>query len=96
MKRHGAGKNTDVRKRTETEVARPFGPLTDIEIEDIRQAYRGGCKGEMVIGMRGDERVITMLVPAQSTPDTAEAQIQQSITKLRAMGCERYVRVRRR
>ena len=52
MKRQGAGKTTDMRNGTETEIARPSGPLTDEEIEDIRQAYADGCKGEIIIGMR--------------------------------------------
>ena len=95
MKRHSAGKNTDMRKRTEAEVARPFGPLTEEEIEDLCQAYRDGCGGEVMIGLRGDERVMTMLLPAQSGQDATESQMIRVAEQLRAIGCDRYLHIRR-
>lgn len=94
MKRYSAGKNTDMRKGTETEAARPFGPLTDKETEDIRQAYREGCKGEIIIGMRGDKRVITMLVPAQLGSDTQDSMMAQCKKQLERMVCDRSVCIR--
>jgi len=94
MKRHSAGKNTDMRKRTKPEVARPIGLLTEEEIEDIRQAYLDGCRGEAIIGLRGKERVITVLVPPQ--PDSVSFTDNRAALKdrLRELGCDRFIRIR--
>lgn len=72
---------------------RSQGPLTDDEIEEIRQAYQEGCKGEILIGMRGKERVITMLLPVHSSPDTDEALLKRSIEKIKGMGCSKATSV---
>ncbi len=62
-------------------------PLSPEELEEIRAAYRDGCSGEIVIGMRGEERVITMLVPAPGSCDLAK--------KLVGLGCDRFIRVQK-
>lgn len=93
MKRQSAGKNTDMRKRTDSEVSRLFGPLTQEEIEEIRQAYRDGCKGEVIIGLRGNKRVITMLVPAHSYCNSSGCDMVAMEDQLRELGCLRYIRL---
>lgn len=71
---------------------RPDWPLTDDEIEDIRQAYQEGCKGEILIGMRREERIITLLLPAQSSSESTNT-LQRSLNKLNEMGCNRCYHV---
>ena len=89
MKRQGANKENELRKRTATQL-----PLTGEEIEEIRQAYRDGCKGEIIIGLRGDERVITMLVPAQ-TDDRASLHQEEINKHLVMLGCDSYLCIRK-
>ena len=93
MKRQSASKNTDMRKRTDFEVSRLFGPLTQEEIEEIRQAYRDGCKGEIIIGLRGNERVITMLVPPQHSSNDPTQYRSDIYEKLQQLGCTTCVTV---
>jgi ribosomal protein S13 len=85
-----------MRKRTVnndlTEIIRPSGELNKNEIEEISQAYRDGCKGEILIGLRGEERVIVMFLPTQDSKTTNTA-LKQDIAKLREMGCNRCLRV---
>jgi len=93
MKRSGA----NMRKRTEATIAgneRPRGPLTDEEIAAVRRAYADGCRGEVIIGMRGDERVITMLVPAVVGLDNGH-RLQAMRAELRKLGCYGMCRVSR-
>ena len=86
MERSGA----NVRKRTKTTVVeneRPRGPLIDTEITAVRRAHENSCRGEIIIGMRGEERVITMLVP--ETADTpAQDRLSRVREELRKMGCD--------
>jgi hypothetical protein len=88
-----------MRKRTANndllEVTRPFGELNKNEIEEIRQAYRDKCNGEILIGLRGEERVITMLLPAQTNKETGNAAMNLSIDKLKRMRCDRHIHVHR-
>lgn len=92
MKRSGA----NTRKRSNTTVVdneRPRGPLADEEVAAVRRAYADGCRGEVIIGMRGEERIITMLAP-----DTADALAQDRLPAIRAelrrLGCDGYARCR--
>ena len=90
MKRSGA----DTRKRTKTTVVengRPRGPLTENEIAAVRRAYSEGCEGEVIIGMRGDERIITMLVP-ETANTSAQDRLPQIREELRRLGCDGYSR----
>ena len=91
MKRSGAYS----RKRTKTTVVeneRPRGPLTDQEIAAVRRAYEDGCSGDVIIGMRGHERVITMLVPetASQAPEDLLPGIREELRRLRCDGYTRY------
>ena len=85
------------RKRTKTTVVeneRPRGPLTEDEIEAVRRAYCEGCRGEVIIGMRGDQRVITMLVP-ETANSPAQYRLSRVREELKRLGCDRLARVRR-
>ena len=93
MKRTGA----DLRKRTTTTIeseTRPVGPLTEEELEAVRRAYADGCQGDVIIGMRGDERVITMLIPEDSltSPEDKMVKVREQI---KILGCDGMQRVRR-
>lgn len=72
---------------------RPKGPLSPEEIEEIRTAYEDGCKGMVVIGLRGDERLTTMLLPAQPNEDREDEQMGLAARNLRRMGCDGYIHV---
>lgn len=87
MRRHGASKNTDMRKRTTIKL-----PLTGEEIEEIRQAYRDGCKGEIIIELRGNEQVIKMLVPAQGY-NSSGCDVTAMEDHLRNSGCDGFIRI---
>jgi hypothetical protein len=86
-----------MRKRTVNddfpEVARACGTLNENEMEDICQAYGDGCKGKILIGMRGEERVITMLLPAHTGNETNDAELKKNIDKLKQMNCDRCIYV---
>jgi ribosomal protein S13 len=75
------------------EITKPCGALNENEIEEIRKAYRDKCKGEILIGLRGEERVITMLLPAHTNKETIEAELKTSIEKLKQMNCDRCIHV---
>lgn len=90
MKRSGA----ETRRRLEPNVGndRPRGPLTDDELTAVGKAYQYGCRGEIIIGMRGDERIITMLVP--ETADTPSQDRMPAIrAELRRLGCDGLQRI---
>ena len=92
MKRLGAYS----RKRTKTTVVKnehPSGPLTEDEIAAVRRAYSEGCRGELIIGMRGKERVITMMVPETGDGSPTE-QMPRIREELRRLGCDGLARVR--
>ncbi len=78
-----------------SEVERPSGALKENEIEEIRHAYRDGCKGEILIGLRGEERVITMLLPAQAYLEEADSIVPITNSKLKDMGCDKFLIVKR-
>lgn len=92
MKRYGAS----LRRRfspTLLENARPSGPLTEEEISAVRRAYENGCCGEIVIGMRGKERIITMLVP-QITDSPISHRMAGIKDELKKIGCDGVWRIR--
>lgn len=86
-----------MRKRTVEndlpEVSITNGALHKNENEEIRQAYCNGCKGEILIGLRGEERVVTMLLPAHTNDETDDEELKKSIDKLKQMNCDRCIHV---
>ena len=92
MKRSGV----ETRKRTGTTIVeneRPRGPLTDEEIAAVRKAYQDGYRGQVIMGMCGEERIIPMLVP--ETVDTpAQDRLPAIRAELRRLGCDGYHRCR--
>ncbi len=67
------------------------GPLSPEEIEEIRLAYEGGCRGAVIMGLRGRERVVVMLVPTRAGQDLSSDSLA---AKLRGLGCDRLVRIK--
>lgn len=87
-----------MRKRIERGVvtgARPCGLLTEDEIEGIRQVYAAGARGDLLIGLCGEERVLTQLLPAQPDQHSAEQLLKKSLEQLRAIGCDGHIHARR-
>lgn len=86
MKRY----SVETRKRTASNTVEdtcPRGPLTDEELAAARRAYRDGCRGEVIIGMRGEERVIAMLVP-ETADTTARGRMPAIRAELKQLGCD--------
>ena len=75
--------------------ARLSGTLNKNEIREISQAYQDGCKGEIIIGLCGEERLLTLLLPQQPSPEDTEDLLDRSSIKLKTTGCDRLIRVRR-
>ena len=98
MERSGA-KAAGRRKRTAAndipEVTRPNGLLTEEELDAIRQAYLDGCRGEILIGLRGEERVVTMLLPAQPNHGSATDQLNRVTNELEKLGCNGFIHVQK-
>lgn len=92
MKRSGA----NMRRRTEPMSVgneRPRGPLTENELAAVRGAYESGCRGAVIIGLRGEERVVTMLVP-DTTDAPAQSRLSAVRAELRRLGCDGLIRIR--
>ena len=90
------GAPTNQRKKTNSnDISAPHGVLTETEIEDIRQAYIDGCTGGLMIGLNGEQRLLTTLLPPQSDADSATRQIRQVAAGIRKVGCDGYIYVRR-
>lgn len=95
MNRKRAEAIADRRNQTADEVAPSSLPLSPEETEEIRQAYEGGCRGEIVIGFRGRARVVTMLIPVPRGTRVAEEQDARAAERLRVMRCDSSLRVSR-
>jgi len=94
MKRSGA----NMRRRTEPMSVGnepPRGPLTQEELAAVRSACKNGCRGTVVIGMRGEERVVTMLVP-DTTDASAQSRLLAMRAELRRLGCDGMCTIGRR
>ncbi len=88
--------SVDTHKRstsTAVDNGRPRGPLTDEELAAVRRAYADGCRGEVIIGMRREERLLTMLVP-DTDAAKAESHTLAVNAKLLRIGCNRVCRLR--
>jgi len=94
MKRSGA----NTRRRTEPMVVdneRPRGPSTDEELAAVREAYENGARGTVIIGMRGEKRVVTMLIP-DSTDAASQSRLPVVRAELRRLGCDGMCTIGRR
>lgn len=86
------GHNSAAKPAT-NDVARPQGALSEEELEEIGRAYASGSRGSLLIGLRGTERLLTMLLPAQTDAIAAKAQLFNILAKLRSLGCDGYIQV---
>ena len=84
-----------MRKRSDTKIKidRPTGAITNEELDGIRRAYADGCRGDILIGLRGEERVITMLSPAHPNSIGSSSVPEEILKELRALGCDRCQRI---
>lgn len=97
MERSGADRTTNSRRKRTGRVLLPpderKGPLTDEERDSRSLAYERGCQGQVIIGLRGEERVLTMLIPLMPDDDREDEVISLSARKFREIGCDGYIHV---
>lgn len=95
MKRLGADSNRISHKRRISNKihndSRPHGMLTELELVEIRKAYADGAKGDLLIGMQGEERVLPQLLPPKPSKYDAEMLLKTSLGKLREIGCDKAI-----
>lgn len=88
--------SVETRKRTASNTVkdtRPRGPLTQEELAAVRRACENGCLGTVIIGLRGEERVVTMLV-SDTTDASAQSRLLAMRAELRRLGCDGLIRCR--
>jgi hypothetical protein len=71
------------------------GMLTDTEMEALVVIYAAGAKEDMLIGLRQHVRLLYLLLPGQPSETLTARQTERSARKLRALGCDGYIHVRR-
>lgn len=72
-----------------------MGILSACEIEELRAAYSGGAQGGVLIGLRQDKRVLTLLLPPQRNSEAMMAVVSRNAERLRRLGSDGFVHVRR-
>ena len=67
--------------------------LTDDERDRLLWGYENGCQGDIIIGLCGNERITTMLLPVWPDEDRQDEQMSLVAQKLRQIGCDGFVHV---
>lgn len=97
MKRLGVAVD-DRRERCDNGIdveARQRGGLSNEEVAEIRDAYLAGGRGSVLIGLRGEERVMTMLLPPQPDAQSWECQLIKAMSEISRAGCDGSIHVHR-
>jgi len=94
-RRHQAMITVSRATKSEVILARRQSWLSAEEVESLRTAYSMGAIGEILVGMRQDRRLLTMYIPAQNSLLRAAAQMQRVAIRLKLLGCDGYIHVRR-
>ena len=79
----------------ETLPSRPQGGLSVTEIERLRAAYRAGATGHLLVGLRQQTRLLTVMIPVQHSEALMAHRMEGYATRLRALHCDGYIHVRR-
>ena len=79
----------------EVPLSRQQGSLSVTEIETLRTAYAAGATGHLLVGLRQQIRLLTVMVPAQASEAQMAHRIEGYATRLRALRCDEYIHVRR-
>ncbi len=84
-----------MRKRSDAsnEKAKPTGTITVEELEEVRKAYADGYRGDILIGLCGEKRITTMLLPVRPNSDESPAISQKILQKLKTIGCDRCQKI---
>lgn len=75
--------------------SRPQGSLSVTEIETLRAAYAAGATGHLLIGLRQQTRLLTVMVPVQDSEAQMAHRMETYAARLRALWCDGYIHVRR-
>jgi len=79
----------------EVPLSRQQGSLSIAEIETLRAAYSAGATGHLLVGLRQQTRLLTVMVPAQASEAQIAHRMEGYAARLRALRCDGYIHVRR-
>ena len=79
----------------DTEASRPQGALSVTEIDRLRAAYRAGATGHLLVGLRQQTRLLTVMIPVQDNQALMAHKMERYAARLRALRCDGYIHVRR-
>ena len=79
----------------ETLPSRPHGSLSASEIERLRAAYAAGATGHLLMGLRQQTRLLTVMIPVQDNQALMAHKMERYAARLRALRCDGYIHVRR-
>jgi len=71
------------------------GSLAVTEIERLRAAYCAGATGHLLVGLRQERRLLTVMVPVQDNQALMAHKMERYAARLRALRCDGYIHVRR-
>ena len=74
--------------------SRQQGSLSVTEIETLRAAYSAGATGHLLVGLRQERRLLTVMVPVQSTEALMAHKMEGYAARLQALRCDGYIHVR--
>lgn len=69
------------------------GAITDGELQALKAAFESGAIGELLIGMKGGHRALTLYLPAAEDGRATPKGLSAALDHLRRAGCEQAVRV---
>ena len=71
------------------------GSLSVTEIERLRAAYCAGATGHLLVGLRQQTRLLTVMIPVQDNQALMAHTMKGYAARLRALRCDGYIHVRR-
>ncbi len=76
-------------------IIRPRGRLSADEIAQIVAAYGAGARGTLLIGLRDQERLLTLMLPHKRDPELALGLLRSNAEQLRRLGADGFIHVHR-
>jgi hypothetical protein len=74
---------------------RPAQNLSDTEIDELAHAYNKNAVGDLLVGTKGEARLLTLSLPPQHNIETATRLMAVAAARLRACGCDGYAHGRK-
>lgn len=65
--------------------------FSEHEIEQFRQSFSNGHKGEVLLGLIGTRRLVTLFLPPRLTEAESIAQMEQASRQLRSLKCDGWL-----